>query len=194
MIWRQGYSAVGTSPPYYQCTLGSASQGIWYSAGSCANCTPTPTRPHTALHCTEATRRALYSFYPHSALCAAIPTYCSAASAPTLYNANIPTPVTTVNGTRAFFCVPDSIPSSRISFTAAGITYFTCNYGYASNGASQPYYQCLPDTATAGKWTNGVIYSCERMFPFRSLSLRSFLLLYFTRTCYTFSTIYNGVD
>lgn len=66
--------------------------------------------------------------------------YCNPATAPTLPHAGS-TPLTTIFAT----------------------TYFTCNVsGYQTNGASQPYYTCEPDTYLAGRWTP-VSYSCEKI-------------------------------
>lgn len=65
--------------------------------------------------------------------------YCSS-TAPTITNANAPTPVTTV----------------------FSLTSFTCSAGYqSSGGATAPYYQCLPGTSATGVWSNPS-YTCIR--------------------------------
>lgn len=37
---------------------------------------------------------------------------------------------------------------------------YTCNFGYITNGPTQPYSQCRPVSASAGEYTPA-IYSCE---------------------------------
>ena len=67
-----------------------------------------------------------------------MPAYCNSTNTPTLSNAVSMTPLTTIYTT----------------------TYFSCNAGYQTNGPSQPYYTCEPDSYLAGLWTP-VSYSCE---------------------------------
>lgn len=76
-----------------------------------------------------------YSFW--SIICAVMQSYCNGTT-PTLSNANTPTPMDTVGNS----------------------TYYTCNFGYKTNGALQPYYTCLAWSNTSGNWTAGNIYSC----------------------------------
>ena len=71
---------------------------------------------------------------------AEMPAYCTSSSAPTLSNAVSMPPLTTLYAT----------------------TYFTCNAGYQTNGPSQPYYTCEPNTYLGGLWTP-VSYSCEEI-------------------------------
>ena len=69
--------------------------------------------------------------------------YCPTASAPTIANANIPTPQTSVYATSTF----------------------TCNGAYQSTGFQtgvNPNYVCLPGTTTTGVWSI-VTYGCQCM-------------------------------
>lgn len=45
--------------------------------------------------------------------------------------------------------------------TIYSTTYFDCNSGFETNGASQPFYTCEPNTYLAGLWTP-VSYSFEK--------------------------------
>ena len=66
--------------------------------------------------------------------------YCNAATAPTLSNAWIPTPVTYLGG----------------------ISYFTCVDGYQSTcGTTSPNYQCNVGTTASGTWST-VNCTCVR--------------------------------
>lgn len=81
-----------------------------------------------------------------SLMCIVISNYCDFATAPTLSNANSPTPQTTIGAT----------------------TSFTCSFGYKSSiSPSNPYYSCQHSTSTTGTWTSSpaVTGSCERMRP-----------------------------
>ena len=82
--------------------------------------------------------------------------YCNSATAPTLANANTPTPVTYLNGN----------------------TYYTCDQGYESSlvAGAAPYYTCTLGSAAQGIWlaSSG---TCTRAPP---LSLSSSRITYVT--------------
>ena len=74
-------------------------------------------------------------------VCVEIVAYCAAGSAPTLTNANTPAAQTTLLAT----------------------TSFVCNSGYTSDGgATNPFYQCVANTAAAGQWSS-ITYGCIGM-------------------------------
>ena len=68
-----------------------------------------------------------------------ITNYCPSASYPTTTNGNSSA----------------TVPVQTVS----GVTYIPCAYGYQSAGATNPYFVCMPSTATTGYYSI-VTYSC----------------------------------
>ena len=144
----EGYvSSTAPTAPFFTCNVGTATIGVWSLVyGTCVGALWAPfecsiwlkSRNITLAHTRNITNELVFSV-----TCTASASYCNTSSAPTIANANNPTPQTYLYA----------------------ITTFTCDAAYESTGyqnSASPYYVCLPGSSSTGVWSP-VTYGCQRM-------------------------------